>query len=80
MALTDEEKVEALQRATIDYFNSLTTIADWVDFVNTVTKTKVKNFLQNAIEAASDNYDSGSTDLSTKAADYDALSAQIGAL
>lgn len=80
MALTEEEKVQALQDAAIDFFMGLTTFSAWVNFVNNVTKPQVKNFLKNAIDQASNNYDNSSEALSTKANDYEDLSNQIDAL
>ena len=80
MALTNEEKVEALQEAAARFFRTLDTLPDWVNFINNVTKIQVKSFLKNAIDAASDSYDDSSVFLSGKSDDYETFSSEIDAL
>lgn len=80
MALTDEEKVEALRDATTSYFNSLNTYSNWETFVNLVTKQKVQTFLCTALDQIAANYDSAATSFSTKADGVEALSDDISNL
>lgn len=80
MALTNEQKVQVLQEAAIEYFSNLGTLSAWVNFINNVTKAQVKNFLKNAIDTASTRYNAGSANFATKATDYSELSDDIDAL
>lgn len=78
MALTEEETVQLLQNAAVDYFRSLDTTAKWVNFVNIVSKSVVKTFIQNALTSTANNYDTSSADLAAKADDLEALVTTVG--
>lgn len=82
MAFSDDEKKDIVItkfKAKLDSLRDMT----WDElkaFLGGLTKTKIKNFLKNAIQAEGDKLRTQSTDCNTMADDEDALSTEIDTL
>jgi hypothetical protein len=77
MALSEKEIVRRLLDATVEFFEGLETIDDWKDFINNITKARVKTFLKNAINSRANSFSSSAASLSQQSSDLNDLSNDI---
>ena len=80
MALSDEMKLDIAKTKFKEKLDSYDDWTDFIAFLSAITKTKIKNFLKNAIQAEADKLRIESTDRSTMADDEEALKTEIDAL
>jgi len=53
--MTDNDKLNMIQKYFIEYIQSWETLADFTQFLNNVTKAKIKIALKNRLQKDSDN-------------------------
>lgn len=80
MALTEEMKLDITKTKFKEKLDSYDDWADFLTFLSAITKTKIKTFIKNAIQAEADKLRIESTDYDTMADDEEALKTEIDTL
>ena len=80
MALTDEKFLDLVVTKFKQKLDSIETKDDLITFLSGVTKTKIKTFINNAIQAEADKLRVSSADHNTMADDEEAAKTEIDAL
>ena len=78
MALTEEETVNILQDASLEYIRTLDTVAKWTSFIQNTTTATIKAFLQDAMTVTSSSYDNSAVIMAAKSDDLDDLIVAVG--